>query len=90
MMSLSTPYRFLQYTKILEVNLFAFAYRLFHRDFSPIKGTLHEADLNNILLEQQNCHRHCTIKKNSSIVFNLHLVSNDDFYSPLSVWKYVT
>ena len=28
-------------TKILEVNLFAFAYRLFHRDFSPINGTLH-------------------------------------------------
>ena len=27
----------LLYTKILEVNLFAFAYRLFHRDFSPIK-----------------------------------------------------
>ena len=27
------------YTKILEVNLFAFAYRLFHRDFSPINGT---------------------------------------------------
>ena len=26
------------YTKILEVNLFAFAYRLFHRDFSPING----------------------------------------------------
>ena len=25
----------LLYTKILEVNLFAFAYRLFHRDFSP-------------------------------------------------------
>ena len=24
------------YTKILEVNLFAFAYRLFHRDFSPL------------------------------------------------------
>ena len=24
------------YTNILEVNLFAFAYRLFHRDFSPI------------------------------------------------------
>ena len=23
------------YTKILEVNLFAFAYRLFHDDFSP-------------------------------------------------------
>ena len=30
----------LLYTKILEVNLFAFAYRLFHRDFSPINGTL--------------------------------------------------
>ena len=26
----------LLYTKILEVNLFAFAYRLFHRDFSSI------------------------------------------------------
>ena len=25
-------------TKILEVNLFAFAYRLFHRDFSPLNG----------------------------------------------------
>ena len=25
----------LLYTKILEVNLFAFAYRLFHRDFTP-------------------------------------------------------
>ena len=29
----------LLHTKILEVNLFAFAYRLFHRDFSPIKMT---------------------------------------------------
>ena len=29
----------LLYTKILEVNLFAFAYRLFHRDFSKINGT---------------------------------------------------
>ena len=28
----------LLYTKILEVNLFAFAYRLFHRDFSPINA----------------------------------------------------
>ena len=26
-------------TKILEVNLFAFAYRLFHEDFSPINGS---------------------------------------------------
>ena len=29
------------YTKILEVNFFAFAYRLLHEDFSPIDGTLH-------------------------------------------------
>ena len=31
------------YTQILEVNLFAFAYRLFHEDFSPIDGALHDA-----------------------------------------------
>ena len=31
----------LLYTKkVLEVNLFAFAYRLFHEDFSPIYGAL--------------------------------------------------
>ena len=30
----------LKYTKILEVNLFAFAYRLFHEDFSSIDGAL--------------------------------------------------
>ena len=30
----------LLYTKILEVNLFAFAYRLFHEDFSPIDGVM--------------------------------------------------
>ena len=30
----------LLYTKILEVNLFAFAYRLFRRDFSSLDGTL--------------------------------------------------
>ena len=29
----------LLYTKILEVNLFAFAYRLFRRDFSLLDGT---------------------------------------------------
>ena len=32
----------LLYTTILEVNLFAFAYRLFHRDFSPINGTFYK------------------------------------------------
>ena len=32
----------LLYTKILEVNLFAFAYRLFRRDFSPLDGTYYE------------------------------------------------
>ena len=31
----------LLYTKILEVNLFAFAYRLLHEDFSSIFGILH-------------------------------------------------
>ena len=35
----------LLYTKILEVNLFAFAYRLFHRDFSPINGAYIEISL---------------------------------------------
>ena len=29
----------LLHTKIPEVNLFAFAYRLFRRDFSPLDGT---------------------------------------------------
>ena len=31
----------LLYTKILEVNLLAFAYRLFHEYFSSIDGTLY-------------------------------------------------
>ena len=30
----------LLYAKILEVNLFAFAYRMFHEDFSPIEPWL--------------------------------------------------
>ena len=30
----------LLYTKILEVNLFAFAYRLFRTDSSPLNGTV--------------------------------------------------
>ena len=30
----------LLYAKILEVNLFAFAYRLFHENFSSVDGTL--------------------------------------------------
>ena len=33
----------IKYTKILEVNFFAFAYRLFHEDFSSIDGALHRA-----------------------------------------------
>ena len=32
----------LLYTKIIEVDLFAFAYKLFHEDFSSIDGSLHE------------------------------------------------
>ena len=35
----------LLYTKILEVNLFALAYRLFHIDFAPINGTFAKAPL---------------------------------------------
>ena len=31
----------LLYTKILEANLFASAYRLFHRDLPPINGTFY-------------------------------------------------
>ena len=31
----------LSYTEILEVNLFALAYRLFHEDFSPIYGAIY-------------------------------------------------
>ena len=34
------------YTQILEVNLFAFAYRLFHGDFSPICRTLRRLERN--------------------------------------------
>ena len=30
---------YVNYTEILEVNLFAFAYRLFHEDFSPLHVT---------------------------------------------------
>ena len=36
----------LLYTKIREVNLFAFAYRLFHEDFSSIGGTSHRLTRN--------------------------------------------
>ena len=36
---MSCPVYIYIYTKILEVNLFAFAYRLFRRDFSPLDGT---------------------------------------------------
>ena len=41
----------LLYTKILEVNLFAFAYRLFHRDFSAINGT-YPVDCGEISMKQ--------------------------------------
>ena len=33
-------YNIPRYTEILEVNLFAFVYRLFHEDFSPIYEAL--------------------------------------------------
>ena len=37
----------LLYTEILEVNLFVFAYRLFHRDLSPINGTFCKMQIQN-------------------------------------------
>ena len=40
----------LLYTKILEVNFFAFAYRLFHEDFSPIYGL--SVDWREIVMKQ--------------------------------------
>ena len=42
----------LLYTKILEVNLFAFAYRLFRRDFSPLDG-IYCMDLGYLYLKAQ-------------------------------------
>ena len=41
----------LLYTKILEVNMFAFAYRLFHRDFSPINGTLASVEMYDCIIK---------------------------------------
>ena len=38
----NTRFIYFKYTKILEVNLFALAYRLFHEDFSSISGALHD------------------------------------------------
>ena len=37
---LSTSLHTRLYTEILEVNLFAFAYRLFHENFSPLDGAI--------------------------------------------------
>ena len=34
------------YTEILEVNLSAFAYRLFHEDFSQLEGVLRHVERN--------------------------------------------
>ena len=42
----------LLYTKILEVNLFAFAYRLFHRDFSPLDGAFFPVEWREISMKQ--------------------------------------
>ena len=40
----------LLYTKILEVDLFAFAHRLFHEDFSPIDRTISVSTIHYIAL----------------------------------------
>ena len=49
----------LLYTEILEVNLFAFAYRLFHNDFSPI----YEATIYNIPYTFSLCRVHCCLAR---------------------------
>ena len=43
-----------RYTKILEVYLFAFAYRLFHEDFPLISGALHAQIWTVRVLTQRN------------------------------------
>ena len=40
----------LLYTKILEVNLFAFAYRLFHEDFSSVDAAPRRSTFVSVLL----------------------------------------
>ena len=49
------------YTEILEVNLFAFAYRLFHEDFSPIYDALHKLE--------RNLHETVNANKLTSIIY---------------------
>ena len=52
------------YTKILEVNLIAFAYRLFHEDFSSINGALQVYPLYNrlrVTLRNAIWHIYCTL-----------------------------
>ena len=46
------------YTEILEVNLFAFAYSLFHEDFSPIyEAKLRYKQIYSYLSDAQNIKR---------------------------------
>ena len=66
------------HTKILEVNLFAFAYRLFHRDFSPINGTF-SIGTHSICCSNYNVyHHHLFI-----ITCNLPYKHGEIGYSPL-------
>ena len=68
-------------TKILEVNLFAFAYRLFHEDFSPINGDAAEL-LESLCIKAPHGHQalyHLWFQKSelhyaSSIVTGWHLM----------------
>ena len=50
----------LSVTKILEVNLFSFAHRLFHEDFSPINGEL-------LLLESHRALHHLWVQNKSEL-----------------------
>ena len=45
----------MKYTKILEVNLFAFAYRLFRRDFMQYVPSSGEKSLRNSLVSMMYC-----------------------------------
>ena len=61
-------------TKILEVNLFAFAYRLFHRDFSPINGIKISYNVDLHLLSEILLTYHCRLTITISVVAFIYRV----------------
>ena len=71
----------LLYTKILEVNLFAFAYRLFRRDFSPLDGT-YCMGTHSFLQKGMSTHARCPV----GMVISL-LMRNGDIFTLLSLFE---